>query len=332
MTLNTKILALDFEVAPCEISNFDLENILDTSDEWICSRTGIKKRRVLEGDLSSTDLGISAAKKVIKRCNFDVEKIDLIIAASSAPEDIYPSVSCLIQNAIGAFNSAAFDLRAACSGFLYSLSTAKAFIKSGVYKNILIVATDATTKLTDWQDRSTCVLFGDGAGAAIVSAVESEKDDIEAVDLIARGDCANYITLKLQTKNCPLAKPFQTQYKPYINMKGKDVYKFVMTKIPNAIEKLLEKSNIDKSEIDYFVPHQSNLRMIEALSERLQFENAKTISNIQNYGNMSAASIIVAIREGIDKGEIKLPAKFVLSAFGAGMTAANAVINLDKNI
>ena len=333
MTLNTKILALDFEVAPKEISNFELEKIMDTSDEWINSRTGIRKRRVLEGDLNSTDLGIAAAKKTIKRANFDPLKFDLVIAASSAPEDIYPSVSCLIQNAIGALNSAAFDLRAACSGFLYSLSVAKAFIKSGMYKNILIVATDATTKFSDWEDRSTCVLFGDGAGAAIVCAVEDEnKDDIEAVDLIANGSCGHYITLKVQTQNCPLVRQVETKYKPYIQMKGKDVYKFVMTKIPSAIEELLQKNNIDKNDINYFVPHQSNLRMIEALSQRLKFENAKTVSNIENYGNMSAASIVVALREGIDKGEIKLPAKFVLSAFGAGMTAANAVINLDKNV
>ena len=159
MAINTKIAAIDFEVAKDIITNDDLTKILDTSDEWITTRTGIKERRIISGEQSSTDLGITVAKKILERTSFSTEKIDLIIAASSAPEDIYPSVACLIQNAIKAKNAAAFDLRAACAGLLYSLNTAKAFIKSGMYKNILIVATDATTKYTDWTDRSTCRAF-----------------------------------------------------------------------------------------------------------------------------------------------------------------------------
>ena len=178
MNINTKIIGLDYEVAQNIITNDDLSNILDTSDEWISTRTGIKKRRVISGEETSTTLGIKAAQKVIKRYNFDVEKIDLIIAACSAPEDIYPSVSCLIQGAINAKNAVCFDLRAACAGFIYSLNTAKAFIKSGVYKNILIVATDTTTKFTDWEDRSVCVLFGDGAGAVLVTADENNDNII----------------------------------------------------------------------------------------------------------------------------------------------------------
>ena len=333
MSLCTKIIALDYETAQKTITNDDLTSILDTSDEWINSRTGIKERKVLSGNMSSTDLGIAAAQKVIKRSNFNPKDIDLIIAASSAPEDIYPSVACLIQRAIEATNAAAFDSRAACAGFLYALKMADAFIKSGMYKNILIVATDATTKFSDWEDRSTCVLFGDGAGAVIVQASENEQDDsIKALDLIARGDCAHYITLKVQRDNCPLAEPIEEKVRPFIQMKGKDVYKFVMVNIPPKIEQMLNNANININDIDYFVPHQSNLRMIEALAQRLNFDSTKVISNIEKYGNMSAASILVTIREGIDKGTIKLPATFLLSAFGAGMTAANAVIKLDKGI
>ena len=324
-----KILSIDYQTADKIITNDDLTKILDTSDEWISTRTGIKQRRVLEGNMSSTDLGIEAAKKAINRINYDPLKIDLIIAASSAPEDIYPSVACLIQRAIEAKNAACFDLRAACAGFLYSLNTARAFIKSGIYKNILIVATDATTKFTDWTDRASCVLFGDGAGATIVQASESD-DDIIGIELIAQGDCADYITLKVQRDNCPLAKENEKTSNGFINMKGKDVYKYVMTKIPNKIEELMNKTNTKIEDINYFVPHQSNQRMIEALAQRLNFDENKVISNIANYGNMSAASILVAIREGVDNGTIKLPAKFVLSAFGAGMTAANAIIKIDK--
>lgn len=329
---NTKIVALDFEVAANNITNNDLTRILDTSDEWMTTRTGIKERKVISGDTSSTDLGIKAALKAIKRSNFDVEKIDLIIGASSAPEDIYPSVACLIQGAIGAKNAAAFDLRAACSGLIYSLNVAKSFIKSGTYKNILIVATDATTKYTDWEDRSTCVLFGDGAGAMIVSASEEAEDDVVGVNMFSDGSVADYITLKIQGKNCPLVEPIQNEIKPFIQMKGKEVYRFVMSEIPSKIENLMEETNTRVEDIDYFVPHQSNQRMIDALAQRLTIDNSKVISNIAHYGNMSAASIPVAIREGIDKGIIKLPATIVISAFGAGMTGANAIIKLDKDI
>jgi len=332
MTFKTKILSIDYQTADSVITNFDLEKILDTSDEWITTRTGIKERKIISKDETSTDLGIKAAKKVIERAKFDSEKIDLIIAACSAPEDIYPSVACLIQSAIKAKNAACFDLKAACSGFIYSLNTAKAFIKSGIYQNILIVATDTTTKYTDWQDRSSCVLFGDGAGAAIVSRSDFENDDIQAIDLLSDGDCSDYITLKIQRQTCPLVDKPNMEYSPYIQMKGKDVYKFVMTHIPHKIEELLNKTNINIKDIDYFIPHQSNLRMIEALASRLGFEDEKVISNIQKYGNMSAASIPVAIREAIDEGKIKLPATILISAFGAGMTAGNAVIRLNENV
>lgn len=326
-----KILSIDFALAEKTVSNDDLTKILDTSDEWITTRTGIKNRRVISGDLTSSDLGVEAAKNALKRINYKAEDIDLIIAAASAPEDVYPSVSCIIQAAIGATKAACFDLKAACSGFIYSLNTAKAFIQSGIYKNVLIVATDATTKFTDWMDRSVCVLFGDGAGAAMLTASETQNDLID-INLLADGTCGDYITLKTQGKNCPLTDEIKTEVQPFIHMKGKDVYKFVMQVIPPKLEELLHNSNMTSDDIDYFVPHQSNQRMIDALAQRLNLDESKVISNIAQYGNMSAASIPVAIREAIDNRQIKLPATLMLSAFGAGMTGANAIINLDKDI
>ena len=329
--MNTKIIAIDCEVAQNKITNDDLTKILDTSDEWISTRTGIKERRVLSADETSTDLAIKASENVIKRANFDPNKIDMIVVASSAPEEVYPSVACRIQGVVGIPNAACFDVKAACAGFIYALSVADSFIKSGMYRNILVVATDATTKFTDWEDRATCVLFGDGAGAAILSADETENDII-AVDLLADGTCADYITLTTQGTYCPLAKERENEIKPFIQMKGKDVYKFVMQLIPPKLEELMAKTNLTQDKIDYFIPHQSNQRMIDALAQRLELEDNKVISNIEHYGNMSAASIPVAIREGIDEGKIKLPATVILSAFGAGMTAGNAIIKLDKNI
>ena len=332
MNTGIKINAIDFEVASNSISNFDLEKILDTADEWISPRTGIKNRKVASGDETSSGLGIKAAKKVIKRSNFDVDKIDLIIAAASAPEDVYPSVACIIQEAINAKNAAAFDIKAACSGFIFALNNARAFIKSGLYKNILIVATDATTKFTDWTDRSVCVLFGDGAGAMIVSATKEDRDDILNINMFSDGSCGDYITLKTPGINCPLVEDAKEKEKPFIKMKGKDVYKYVMQTIPDKIEELLKESKMNIKDIDYFIPHQSNQRMIDALSQRLELDETKVISNIENYGNMSAASVVVAIREAIDEGKIKLPATLLISAFGAGMTGANGIIKLDKNI
>ena len=328
MTIGTKIIAIEYETASSVVKNDDLTRILDTSDEWIVSRTGIKQRKIISGDTSSTDLGIAAARKVIENSGYNPNDIDLIIAASSAPEDIYPSVACLIQGALGAKNAACFDLRAACAGFIYSLNTARAFIQSGIYKKVLIVATDATTKFTDWSDRASCVLFGDGAGAVIVEA--SDEDDIVGIELIADGSCANYITLQVKRDNCPLVDSVQTRQNGFINMKGRDVYKYVMSNVPSKLEELMKNTNTSLDDIDYFVPHQSNQRMIEALAQRLGIDENKVISNIENYGNMSAASILVAIKEGVEKGQIKLPATFLLSAFGAGMTCANAIIKLNK--
>ena len=329
--MNSKIIALDCEVAQNIITNDDLTKFLDTSDEWITTRTGIKKRRVLSGNQTSTELGIKVAQKIINRANFNPNEIDMIIAASSAPEEVYPSVACRIQGAIEAMNAGCFDIKAACAGFIYALNIANSFIKSGMYKNILVVATDATTKFTDWEDRSTCVLFGDGAGAALISADENENDII-GIDLLADGKCGDYITLKTQGTHCPLTTKAEEEIKPFIQMKGKDVYKFVMTVIPPKLEELMNKTNTSVDKIDYFIPHQSNQRMIDALAQRLGIDEGKVISNIEHYGNMSAASILVAIREGIDEGKIKLPATVMLSAFGAGMTAGNAIIKLDKNL
>ena len=331
MTIGTKIIAIDCEVAENIITNDDLTKILDTSDEWISTRTGIKKRRVLSQNETSADLGVKAAKKVIKRVNYNGDEFDMIIAASSAPEEVYPSVACRVQAAIGNKKAACFDIKAACAGFIYALNTAQAFIKSGLYKNILIVATDATTKFTDWEDRSVCVLFGDGAGSAIIKADENQ-DDILGISLLADGTCADYITLTTKGTHCPLVNSENEEIKPFIQMKGKEVYKFVMQEIPPKLEELMKLTNKTIADIDYFIPHQSNQRMIDALAQRLEIKDSKVISNIEHYGNMSAASIPVAIREAIDEGKIKLPATVMLSAFGAGMTAGNAILNLDENI
>ena len=330
MTIGIKISAIDFSVPDKVVTNDDLAKIVETSDEWINQRTGIRERHIVSGDENSTTLGVSAAKKVVEKSSINPLDIDVVIVASSSPHKAFPSIACEIQGAIGAKNAAAFDIKAACSGFIYGLSIAKGFISSGMYKKVLIVATDATTKFVDWTDRTTCVLFGDGAGAAIVEA--DEKSDVDYINLIADGSNKDLISLNIPNENCPLSE-MTTEMDTYkIVMNGREVYKYVMKHIPIEVNRILEQSGMSAEEIDYFIPHQANMRMIEALGERLKFPEEKIISNIHKYGNISAASIPTVIREGIDCGKIKLPCNILICAFGAGMTIGSAILKLREDL
>ncbi len=330
MSNNVKISAIDFCVPQKVVTNDDLAKIVETNDEWISQRTGIKERRVVSGEENATMLGIKAAKKVIDKSGVNPLDIELIIVAASSPHRAYPSAACEIQAALGCKNAAAFDIKAACSGFIYGMSIAKAYINSGMYEKILLVSTDATSKFVDWSDRSTCVLFGDGAGAAVLERTD-DNDDIEYIHLVADGDHKDLISLDMPNENCPLAEKNE-QHPTHILMQGREVYKFVMQKIPAEVKYLLEKAGKTSNDIDYFIPHQANLRMIEALSERLHFPQGKVVTNIQKYGNISAASIPSAIREGIESGQITLPCKVLICAFGAGMTIGSAIITLRENL
>jgi 3-oxoacyl-[acyl-carrier-protein] synthase-3 len=330
MGRGVKILGFDFSVPENVITNDDLSKIVETNDEWIVQRTGIKERRVVSGDENSTTLAYEAAKKVLQKTNINPLELDLIIVASSSPNKAYPSVACEVQALLGAKRAAAFDIKAACSGFLYALSISKGFIKSGMYEKILVVASDTTSKFVNWDDRTTCVLFGDGAGAAVVCQQE-EKDDILEINLSSRGDMGHNIYLNIPSKNCPLVEEETKEEDYFINMSGREVYKYVMVTMPKQIKETLKKAGKTVSDIDYFIPHQANLRMIEALSERLGFGHDKVITNVEKYGNISAASIPSVITEGIKDGRIKLPATILASAFGAGMTHANVILSLDED-
>ena len=331
MNIPIKIAGIGYQVPETVITNDDLTKILDTSDEWIKTRTGIEKRHVVSGNETALDLGISAAKKALEKSKIDVKNIDYIIAAASFGTHIYPSTACEIQNAIGADNAACFDITAACAGLIYGMGVARGLIKSGMAKNILIVATDTVSRCVDWTDRSTCVLFGDGAGAMMLTVADDNQDDILAIDLIAEGHIGHHIVMPTAGKNCPLVKPNDVE-PMYIKMNGKEVYKFVVTKLPGYVEKCVEKSGLKLDEIDYLIPHQANLRIIEALEKRLDFNPEKVISNIQEYANTSAASIPIALVEAVKEGKIKLPSTAILTGFGAGMTVGTAVVRLREGI
>lgn len=313
-----EILSIGMAVPETVVTNDDLTKILDTSDEWISTRTGIKQRHIANGDENSTYFGIEAAKDAIKKSNISGEDVDAIIVASSNPFNIYPSTACVIQDAIGAKNAVAFDITVACTGMIYALEIGRSFISTGKYKNVLLVATDTNSKFLDWTDRGSCVLFGDGAGSILLSEAKDGVDDILALNINANGSMGKFITMNLIGENCPLVEPAKEGVAK-ITMNGKEVYKFVVQTMPESIMKCLADANLEPKDIDYLVPHQANLRIIEGLQNRLEFSDEKVIVNIDKYGNTSAASVPIALSEGISSGKIKTPSKAILCAFGAGM-------------
>lgn len=325
--INVAIKGMEFAVPKTVFSNDDMMKIVETNDEWITQRTGIKTRHIASGNENAVTLAIEAVKKILSSTNTSADTIDLIISATSAPQRPYPSVACEIQNAIDAKNAAAFDLTAACTGFLYALQTANAFIKSSLYKKVLVITSDTTSKFLDWEDRASCVLFGDGASATILEKTD-DKDDISIINLYAEGSSKELISLNVESTLCPLHENIEDTNNHRIFMNGKEVYKYVMKKIPAIIKQTLEEKGLTMNDIDYFIPHQANLRMIEALSERLEIPSEKVLTNIEKYGNMSATSIPSVIAENIKNGKIKKDSKLLLSAFGAGMTSGCAIINV----
>lgn len=325
------ISGVGFYVPETVVTNDDISTLVETSDEWIRTRTGIEQRRVVSGTENSVFLGVNAANNVLSHTKVNPLDIDLIISATSIPAKAYPSVACEIQAKIGADNAVAFDVTAACSGLIYAMSIAKAYISSGMYKKVLLVMTDANSRFVDWSDRSVCCIFGDGAGAMLLEPSVDGVDDIVEIDLTAMGKLGDYISLEISGKNCPLVEP--NEEKPlHIHMAGRDVYKFVMTYLPEKINKTLENAKMTADEIDYFIPHQANLRITDALTERIGFNKDRVIVNIQKYGNTSAASVPIAMTEAIQEGKIQLPCTAFLTGFGAGMTCGNAIVKLRKGI
>lgn len=327
-----RIAGVGYALPEAVITNEDLTKLYDTSDEWIYSRTGIKERRVVSGNENAIDLGYRAAESAIKKSGINPEDIDIIIAASSAPPDLYPAIGCHIHKRLGISKPVpAFDITAACSGLIYGLSIAKAYISSGMYKNILIVATDNNSRLLDWTDRSTSILFGDGAGAMVVTVAEDGVDDIIAVDIKADGNYGHLIELPFTGQNCPLVEPNDAQPSG-IKMNGRGVYTFVAKVLPQYVEELLESAGVNAEDIDYLIPHQANMRIIQAVQERLGYSDEKVVSNIKYYGNTSAASIPIAMTEGVEKGLVRLNSTAVLCGFGAGMTWGGAIVRLREGI
>lgn len=296
------------------ITNDDLAKIVDTNDEWIRSRTGICERRISTEDGTSA-LAAKAAKKALEAAGVSPEEIDILILGTSSPDYNYPSGACEVQAAIGAVNAVAFDISAACAGFIFAMEIVQGFFQAGIYKTALIIGSETLSKVTDWSDRGTCVLFGDGAGAAVLKA-----DEKGIIDMMMGSDGTKGPVLACQSRTLG---NFLTGTKPeidFMTMDGQEVFRFAVKKVPESVEILLKKTGIPKEEIKYYVLHQANERIIEAAAKRLKEPMDKFPMSISRYGNTSTASIPLLLNEMVEHGMLEPGDKIVMSGFGAGMT------------
>lgn len=345
--MNIRIVGTGSAVPNQRITNDEISGWVDTSDEWIKSRTGIEARHLAKEE-TTTSLAVEAAKKALSDAGLEAEELDLIIAATVTPDKLLPNLSCEVQSALGAAGAVAFDLNAACSGFLFALDTAAMYLKSGLYKNALVIGAEVLSKIMDWTDRSTCVLFGDGAGAAILQAetvkmaagqmAQSQQKEQCSENETANSDRSGILSMVqgsdgakgmvLNCNNRPVNNPLvkNDTALPYVSMNGQEVYKFAVRTVPQTIQDAVEQAGLTVEEIDYFLLHQANLRIIEAVAKRLGQPMEKFPTNLQECGNISAASVPILLDNVKNHGMIKKGSKLVLAGFGAGLTWGATVL------
>lgn len=319
--------------APARIlTNADLEKMVDTNDEWIKKRTGIEERRIASSEEDTSDLGVKAALVAIERAGIDKSEIDMIICATLSPDYLcMPSTACVIAGKLDIQNVMAFDISAACSGFVYMLSMAKAFIESGAKKNILLIGAEKISSVIDYTDRGTCILFGDGAGAAIIGVTDDKNEAILDVHASADGRYGDLLITPGCGSKYPCSQETLDNRLNFIKMSGNDVYKIAVKTLTNDVIDILETNNLDASQIDHFIPHQANFRIIEAVRSKLNFPIEKTILTVAKYGNTSAASIPMAMNDAYEEGRIKKGDLMLLDTFGGGFTWASALVRFGGN-
>lgn len=330
-----KLVGCGSAVPKLEISNDDLSKIVETSDEWIATRTGIRKRRVISGDDSLVGLATEAAKKALQMANVGPDEIDLVLMCTSTPEDLFGSAP-QVQRALGCSRSPlSYDITAACSGFMLGLVSAACHVRGGGFQNVLVIGADALSRFVDWTDRGTCILFGDAAGAVVVQACDSEEDGLFAFDLHSDGDGLRHLNASLTNDETDAAigsngavTGFPPRHSSYscINMNGKEVFRFAVRCVPQSIEAALQKSGLSSSNIDWLLLHQANQRIIDSVATRLEFPSERVLSNLANYGNTSAASIPLALDEAIRSGKVQPGHIIAASGFGAGLTWGSAIL------
>ncbi|MCK4259030.1 MAG: ketoacyl-ACP synthase III [Halanaerobiales bacterium] len=310
------------------MTNFDLEKIVDTTDEWIRTRTGIIERRIASDDEATSDLAIKAANRALEDAGVDPEDLDMIICATVTPDYLFPATACLLQEKLGAKKAAAFDMEAGCSGFVYALSIASQFIKTGFYKKVLVIGAETLSKITNWKDRSTCVLFGDGAGAAVVEAVE--EGGILGIELGCNGAGGKFLDMPAGGSRRPSSVASLEEEAHFIRMDGTQVYRFAVKAMGKAALNALKNAGLTPEDVDFMVPHQANTRIIDGAAKRLKLSSEKVYVNLPKYGNTSSASIPIALDEAYQEGKFKKGDTIVLVGFGAGLTWASVVMEWNK--
>jgi len=307
------------------LSNQDLEKMVETSDEWIMTRTGMKERRIARSDEYTSDMGYKAALKAMEAAKISPEKIDLILVASITSDFVFPSTACLLQAKLGAVNAAAMDIQAACTGYIYGLSQAKAYVQAGLYQNVLVVASEKLSSIVNYQDRNTCVLFGDGATACIVSS-SGKGLMIRDLKLGADGQLAEVLILPAGGCRNPTTLDTVNAKQHFLHMEGKEVFKHAVRRMEAALKECLDKSGLTEAEISWLIPHQANIRIIEAIAKRFAVPEDRVYLTIHKYGNTSASSVGIALDELLREKEISQGENILLTAFGAGLTWGACVL------
>ena len=308
------------------VTNEDLSQIVDTSDEWIRTRTGIGERHLADESETVSFMASEAAKEALENSGLSIEEIDLLIVATMTPDMLFPSTACLVQSKLGLKKVASFDIEAACSGFLYALEVGSSMLKAGAYKNALIIGSEKISGIVDWQDRTTCVLFGDGAGAAVLSKTEEPDIGVLGALLRAEGDAAHLLHMPGGGSNIPASSESLDDRQHFLKMNGKEIFKVAVRYMEQATLDLLESKGLTIEEIDCVIPHQANMRIIDSLGERLGVPKEKFVNNLVRYGNTSAASIPIALTEAVKLGKLKKGDHLLLIAFGAGLTWGASLI------
>jgi 3-oxoacyl-[acyl-carrier-protein] synthase-3 len=314
-----------------KLTNKDFEKMVDTSDEWIKQRTGIEVRYIADESQSTSDLAYEAAKVAIQRSGLNLDELDAIICATITPDFLcMPSTACVVADKLGISHVTAFDISAACSGFIYALNIAKAFIESGIKRNVLIIGAEKMSSIVDYEDRTTSILFGDGAGAAVIGATDKKEESIVDLHTSSDGSYQDFlITPGCGSKN-PCSQKVIEEGMQYLKMKGNETFKLAVNTLTKDVKNILEKNSLTSDDIDYFIPHQANFRIIDAVAKKLKFPQEKTVLTVAKYGNTSAASIPMAINDWYEAGKLKKGDLMLLDTFGGGLTWGSALVHFNQ--
>lgn len=323
--IRAKISALGVYLPPRVLTNADLEKMVDTSNEWILERVGIRERHIADKGVAASDMAVAAVKNLLETYPFDLQEVDLIVVGTVTPDMMYPSTACLVQHKLGIKNTWGFDVSAGCSGFVYALNTGVKFVESGQYKKVLVIGADKNSAMTDYTDRAVCIIFGDGAGAVLL---EPSDDGAGVIDHVAQieGVGGQYLCMPGGGSLNPASHETVDQKMHYIHQDGQNVFKYAVKKMAEMTERILQKNNLTGKDVDCFIAHQANKRIIMATADRLRMPMEKVVINIDRYGNTTAGTIPIAMRSAMEEGKLKKGDLVLIAAVGAGFTSGASLL------